>query len=112
MEEDIRNLQEIINLAEEDIKSNNENVTAILDLEDLKSLENVLSRLKQVEKENKTLKNFTTDLFNEDVTETFIHKDEIKEKFDNKINDYRQQRMQLADGHTPSETIERLLSLS
>lgn len=52
MEEDIKNLQEIINLAEEDIKSNNENVTAILDLEDLKSLQNVLSRLKQLEEEN------------------------------------------------------------
>lgn len=47
MEEDLKNLQEIISLSEEEIKNNDENITAILDLEDLKSLQNLLTRYKQ-----------------------------------------------------------------
>lgn len=42
MEQDIKNLTEIIELSKEEIENNNENVTAILDLEDLKSLKNIL----------------------------------------------------------------------
>lgn len=103
MEEDIKILEEKVIALERHIKIYEEIDcrTAVYEelVKEKQATSNVLSRLKQLEKENKTLKNFTTDLFNEDVTETFIHKDEIKEKFDNKINDYRQQRMQLADGH-------------
>ena len=57
MEEDIKNLQEIISLSEEEIKNNDENITAILDLEDLKALQNLLTRYKQLELENQALKN-------------------------------------------------------
>lgn len=53
MEEDIKNIEEIINLSKEEIENNNENVSAILDLEDLKSLHNLLTRYKQLEEENK-----------------------------------------------------------
>ena len=49
MKEDIKNLEEIINLSKEEIENNDENITAILDLEDLKSLENLLTRYKQLE---------------------------------------------------------------
>ena len=35
-EEDIKNLSEIIELCEAEINNNDENITAILDLEDLK----------------------------------------------------------------------------
>lgn len=55
MEEDIKNLEEIINLCKEEINNNDKNITAILDLEDLKSLENLLTRYKQLEKENEKL---------------------------------------------------------
>lgn len=48
-EEDIKNLNEIIELCEEEINNNNENVTAILDLTDLKSLRNLINRNKELE---------------------------------------------------------------
>ena len=40
--EDIKNLSEIIELCQEELNKNDENVTAILDLQDLKSLKNVI----------------------------------------------------------------------
>ena len=46
MEEDIRNLTEIIDLCKDEIENNDENISAILDLEDLKSLKNILERNK------------------------------------------------------------------
>lgn len=48
-EEDIKNLNEIIELCEEEINNNDENVTAILDLTDLKSLRNLINRNKELE---------------------------------------------------------------
>lgn len=45
IEESKRNLKEIINLCEDDIKINNKDTTAILDLEDLKSLKVILEAL-------------------------------------------------------------------
>lgn len=57
MKEDIKNLEEIINLCKEEINNNDKNITATLDLEDLKSLENLLTRYKQLEeKENNKFK--------------------------------------------------------
>ena len=53
MEEEIKNLEEIINLCKEEINNNDKNITATLDLEDLKSLKNVLDSYKQLEEENK-----------------------------------------------------------
>ena len=81
MEEDIKNLEEIINLCKEEINNNDKNITAILDLEDLKSLKNLLTRYNQLEEENKTLKNFTSYIFNEDVAE-FIPTSLVKEKIE------------------------------
>lgn len=54
MEEDIKNLEEIIELSKEEIDNNNENCTAILDIVDLKSLQNLLKRYKEL-KENSIL---------------------------------------------------------
>lgn len=48
-EEDIKNLNEIIELCEAEINNNDENVTAILDLTDLKSLRNLINRNKELE---------------------------------------------------------------
>ena len=45
----IKNLSEIIKLCEDDINNSNDNVTAILDFEDLKSLQIVLRELKTKE---------------------------------------------------------------
>lgn len=56
MKEDIKNLEEIINLSKEEIENNDENITAILDLEDLKSLENLLTRYKEIKTEHKIMK--------------------------------------------------------
>lgn len=54
-EEIINNLKEIIELSKEEIEKENENITAILDLKDLKSL-NILLDLYNKEKEkNKEL---------------------------------------------------------
>ena len=56
MEEDIKNLSEIIELCEEEINNNDENVSAILDLTDLKSLRNLIKEyknLKEIEENNR-----------------------------------------------------------
>lgn len=50
-EEDIKNLNEIIELCEAEINNNDENVTAILDLTDLKSLRNLINRNKEIEED-------------------------------------------------------------
>lgn len=55
-EEDIKNLSEIIELCEAEINNNDENVTAILDLTDLKSLRNLINRNKELEEENEIYK--------------------------------------------------------
>ena len=48
MEEDIKNLTEIINLCNEELNNKDENVTAILDLTDLLSLRNLLKRIQEL----------------------------------------------------------------
>ena len=45
---EIKNIEEIINLCKEDLDKNDENVTAILGAEDLKSLRNLLERYKEL----------------------------------------------------------------
>lgn len=80
MEEDIKNLEEIINLCKEELDKNDLNISAVLDFIDLKSLRNLLKKYKeqkerikgleqekevhaeticQLEKENETLKEIT-----------------------------------------------------
>lgn len=54
-EEDIKNLNEIIELCEEEINNNDENVTAILDLTDLKSLRNLINRNRELEEERQII---------------------------------------------------------
>ena len=55
IEEDIKNIEDIIELSKEEIDAKNENITAILDIEDLISLEHILSDYKRVLKENEQL---------------------------------------------------------
>ena len=55
IKEDIKNMEEIIELSKEEIDAKDENITAILDIEDLISLEHILSDYKRVLKENEQL---------------------------------------------------------
>lgn len=57
-EEDIKNIEEIIELSKEEIDAKDENITAILDIEDLISLAYILSDYKRVLKENESLKEY------------------------------------------------------
>lgn len=54
-EEDIKNIEEIIELSKKEIDAKDENITAILDIEDLISLEHILQDYKRVLKENEEL---------------------------------------------------------
>ena len=56
IKEDIKNIEEIIELSKEEIDAKDENITAILDIEDLISLEHVLSDYKRALKENELLR--------------------------------------------------------
>ena len=51
--EDIKNIEEIIELSKEEIEAKDENITAILDIEDLISLEHLLSDYKRLQEEFK-----------------------------------------------------------
>ena len=56
IEEDVKNIKEIIELSKEEIDSKAEDIIAILDIEDLISLEHILSSYKKALKENEELK--------------------------------------------------------
>lgn len=53
--EEYKNLEEIIKLSEKEINNNDKNVSAVLDLEDLRELRNLIARYKDLEKENEEL---------------------------------------------------------
>lgn len=55
IEEDIKNIEEIIELSKEEIDAKAEDIIAILDIEDLISLEHILLDYKRVLKENEKL---------------------------------------------------------
>ena len=53
IEEDIKNLEEIIDLSKEEIEAKDENTTAILNIIDLISLKNLLSEYRRLQEEFK-----------------------------------------------------------
>ena len=55
IKEDIKNIEEIIELSKEEIEAKDENITAILDIEDLISLEHLLSDYKRLQEEFKAV---------------------------------------------------------
>ena len=83
MKEDIKNLEEIINLCKEEINNNDKNITATLDLEDLKSLENLLTRYKQLEEENEQL-----DAIKDEAIRRYNFESIPKSKVKEKIEEY------------------------
>lgn len=62
IKEDIKNIEEIIELSKEEIDAKDENITAILDIEDLISLEHILQDYKRVLKENEELEEINNEL--------------------------------------------------
>lgn len=54
-EEDIKNIEELIELSKKEIDAKDENITAILDIEDLISLKHILLDYKRVLEINKVL---------------------------------------------------------
>lgn len=71
LDKDIKNLEEIINLINEELDKKDKNVSAILDLEDLLSLRNLIKAYKELKEENEKLKSDnleyqrTQDIFDE-----------------------------------------------
>ncbi len=51
-EKSFKNLSEIVQASEDDIKNNNKNVTAILDLDDLKALRTILFEFEKLKQDN------------------------------------------------------------
>lgn len=80
MEQGIKNLQEIINLCNEELDNEDENVTAVLDLVDLKSLRNLINRNKELEEENRYLK--THIIYPEIIKLNFIPVSLVEEKLE------------------------------
>lgn len=61
-EKDYENLKEIVDLCKEELEKNDENTTAILDIADLRSLNNILSEYKRLQNElDKLQKKYETD---------------------------------------------------
>lgn len=72
IEKDIKNIEEIIELSKEEIDAKDENITAILDIEDLISLKHILSDYKRGLKENEQLKKDIFNMYNEEVIISII----------------------------------------
>lgn len=62
MSEEIKDIIEILELAKEEIENNNENITATLDLQDLKSLKNLLDLYQKEKEKNKELEKDNAEL--------------------------------------------------
>lgn len=70
-EDSIRDVRILLNLIEKLQKENEEKTTIILA---------GAEKVKQVEKENKTLKNFTSSIFNGDIEKNYIPVQKVKDK--------------------------------
>lgn len=93
----IKGIEEILELAKEEIENNDENVTATLDLEDLKALKSLYDLYQQEKEKNKELETHLKQyldgelitakqgkFFEKMVKENYVRKNKIKEK----IEDY------------------------
>lgn len=84
MNKDYENLEEIIDLCKEELKNNNQDTTAVLDIIDLKSLNNILLDYKRLLNENEELKKYKRyyDCTKLVVDNNYIHKQKIKDKIE------------------------------
>ena len=85
IEEDIKNLNEIIELSKEEIDAKDENITAILDIEDLISLEHILSNYKRVLEINEVLLKENEELKNQEATQRKIN-ELLVQRYSNSIS--------------------------
>lgn len=72
VENSIKELTEITDLVKEEIKNNDENTTAILDIADLKNLDTLLNYTSEKEKENRFLRSENNIYKNETVSKSVI----------------------------------------
>ena len=90
----IDNLSEIVKLSKEELQKENENITAILDYKDLKSLDTVLSLIKEQQEEIELIKEYVhqeivhytetiEDYEDDDKKENKHYIEELKEKIKN-----------------------------
>lgn len=56
-----------------------------------KEIGELREKVKKIEKENSTLKNFTSSIFNDNIEEEFIPKQKIKDKIEELRNDIKNQ---------------------
>lgn len=84
MNENIKDIIEILELVQDDLKSNNENVSAILDYEDLKALQNLYDLYKKQEVQINHLiqKTINYDKTIEKLQKDTIWKDKIRTKIE------------------------------
>lgn len=105
LEKSIENLKEIVSLSEEEIKKNDKNISAVLDLEDLKSLKEVLDNIKENELDLTTVylkgvydgkSQATADLT---ITKEKLAEDTFKEniKLKKKLEELKNMRAQIID---------------
>ena len=94
--EEFKNLKEIIELSEEEINNNDENVSAVLDLIDLKELRNLIARYKELEEclkaeesYSKSLNNDIKSLLHIEPNDNFIPKSKVIEKIEELRNEYK-----------------------
>lgn len=92
MEEDIKILEDMLNKESSIYKRNrrgNKEIKFEVNSNYYNAIENLIAGYKQLEEENKTLKNFTSDIFNEDITKEFIRKDKVKEVINSKCKAFQ-----------------------
>ena len=82
--EEFKNLKEIIELSEEEINNNDYNVSAVLDLEDLKELRNLIERYKETKQELESVKEIY--YTQKEIETNYIKKSKVKEKIEEIIN--------------------------
>lgn len=86
--EEYKNLEEIIELCEEELNNNDENVTAILDLTDLKELRNLIKTYKELEVITNGIKVLETNRVNDDTFYVIAKTDFLKGSYKHLLDDY------------------------
>ena len=82
MNEEIKDIIEILELSKEEIENNNENITATLDLQDLKSLKNLYDLYNKEKEKNKSIEAQRLRDMCYKTDGNYISKDKIKEKIE------------------------------
>lgn len=83
MEEDLKKIEYFLDLVDETIDENIE--VEEIEIKELRqAIENLIKGYKALEKENKTLKGFTSSIFNDTLEKDYIPKSKVREVLDTK----------------------------